>query len=422
VRLRGVVAQAGPRWLPRVSWAPAVVFVAVAALVAAVPGFADTIGSKRSQVQRVLREIDRLDVGLGQAAEAYDAATLKLQHVREQLRANEAELTVARKDLATAERRLGARLRDIYMSGGGDSTLDVLLGANSLDQVINRVDTAGRVSDQDAQVVTQVRTFKREVVLRRAALQAARRTQQGVVAARAAEKARIERGITDRRRLVASIRGEIARLQAIEAARQVVLAAQARARLVQQRQEAQARINAVVVGVTSQAPPAPEVGESSAANGSNAANRSSLPEGSGASSTPSSAPSVPSSAPVTVAPPSRYGGGVVGVAMAQLGKPYVFGTAGPDTFDCSGLVVYAYAAVGISLPHSSYALWNYGVYVSRDQLQPGDLVFFNALGHVGIYIGGGQFIEAPHTGDVVKIANLNDGWYAATYVGARRIL
>ena len=150
----------------------------------------------------------------------------------------------------------------------------------------------------------------------------------------------------------------------------------------------QARLNATVVGAT-----APGAGD---------------------------APSDPN-AVTTVAPPSHYGG-VVGVAMAQLGKPYVCGTAGPDTFDCSGLVVYAYAAVGVSLPHSTYALWNDGVYVSQDQLEPGDLVFFDGLGHVGIYIGGGQFIHAPHTGDVVKISSLNDGWYAATYVGARRIL
>jgi cell wall-associated NlpC family hydrolase len=108
--------------------------------------------------------------------------------------------------------------------------------------------------------------------------------------------------------------------------------------------------------------------------------------------------------------------------MGQLGKPYVWGTAGPSTFDCSGLVVYAYGQMGVSLPHSSYALWNAGVFVSQDQLEPGDLVFFDGLGHVGIYIGGGQFIHAPHTGDVVKISSLNDGWYASSYVGARRIL
>jgi cell wall-associated NlpC family hydrolase len=120
------------------------------------------------------------------------------------------------------------------------------------------------------------------------------------------------------------------------------------------------------------------------------------------------------------APPSQYGG-VVGVAMQYLGVQYSWGGATPSGFDCSGLVAYAYAQVGVSLPHSSYSQYGYGVPVSRDQLQPGDLVFFDGLGHVGIYIGGGQFIHAPHTGDVVKISSLGESWYAATYVGARRI-
>jgi cell wall-associated NlpC family hydrolase len=84
------------------------------------------------------------------------------------------------------------------------------------------------------------------------------------------------------------------------------------------------------------------------------------------------------------------------------------------------LVVYVFAQIGISLPHSTYALWNVGSAVSRDQLQPGDLVFFSGLGHMGIYIGGGQFIHAPHTGDVVKISSMS-GYYASAYVGARRV-
>ena len=121
-----------------------------------------------------------------------------------------------------------------------------------------------------------------------------------------------------------------------------------------------------------------------------------------------------------VAPPSSFSG-AVGVAMSELGKPYVWAAAGPDSFDCSGLVVYSFAAVGKSLPHSTYALYSMGAPVSRDQLEPGDLVFFDGLGHVGIYIGGGQFVHAPHTGDVVKVSNLDEGWYASSYVGARRI-
>jgi cell wall-associated NlpC family hydrolase len=77
--------------------------------------------------------------------------------------------------------------------------------------------------------------------------------------------------------------------------------------------------------------------------------------------------------------------------------------------------------MGVSLPHSTYALWGMGVAVAQSDLQAGDLVFFDGLGHVGIYIGGGQFIHSPHTGDVVKISSMT-GWYASTYVGARRIL
>ena len=100
-------------------------------------------------------------------------------------------------------------------------------------------------------------------------------------------------------------------------------------------------------------------------------------------------------------------GGAVSIAMQYLGTPYVWGGASPGGFDCSGLVVFVYSQLGISLPHYTGALWNVGTPVSIDQLQAGDLVFFYGLGHVGIYIGGGEFIHAPHTGDVVKISSLN---------------
>jgi cell wall-associated NlpC family hydrolase len=84
--------------------------------------------------------------------------------------------------------------------------------------------------------------------------------------------------------------------------------------------------------------------------------------------------------------------------------------------------MYVYAQLGVSLPHYTGSQWTAGPHVSRDQLQPGDLVFFESnLGHMGMYIGNGSFIHAPHTGDVVRISSLSDPWYSSEYQGAVRV-
>jgi peptidoglycan DL-endopeptidase CwlO len=105
-------------------------------------------------------------------------------------------------------------------------------------------------------------------------------------------------------------------------------------------------------------------------------------------------------------------------ALTQRGKPYVWGAVGPDSYDCSGLVVWAFAQEGISLPHYTGSLWNSGMHVSRADLEPGDLVFFFAdISHVGIYLGNGLMVDAPSTGQDVQVQAVF--WDA--YVGAVRI-
>jgi cell wall-associated NlpC family hydrolase len=124
---------------------------------------------------------------------------------------------------------------------------------------------------------------------------------------------------------------------------------------------------------------------------------------------------VPASGPVVA--DSEAAQAAIDVAMAQRGKPYVWAAGGPNSYDCSGLTSYAFRAAGIDLPHSSLSQSRMGQAVSRDQLQPGDLVFFySPVSHVGIYIGNGQMVHAPTSGDVVKVAPLMSG-----FSGARRI-
>jgi cell wall-associated NlpC family hydrolase len=115
-----------------------------------------------------------------------------------------------------------------------------------------------------------------------------------------------------------------------------------------------------------------------------------------------------------------FGLRVVSYAKHFLGVPYVYGGSTPRGFDCSGFVRYVYAHFGVTLPHSSYAQFSDGRRVGRGSLHPGDLVFFDAVGHVGIYIGNGRFIHAPHSGTRVRIERFA-GWYGARFSGARRL-
>jgi len=104
-------------------------------------------------------------------------------------------------------------------------------------------------------------------------------------------------------------------------------------------------------------------------------------------------------------------------AYRELGKPYVWGAAGPDSFDCSGLTQYVWAKAGVYLDHYTGSQWNEGRHVSQAELAPGDLVFFGSdLHHVGLYIGNGNMIEAPHTGANVRISP----YLRSDYAGAVR--
>jgi peptidoglycan DL-endopeptidase CwlO len=363
-----------------------------AVALAAQPAGADpsSLASKEAQAERVLEQIRSLDSSLSKAIEAYNLANIKLDEIEGEIDDNRLRLGIAQKNLRRAHGRLAQRLVTIYVSGSTNSTLEVLLGARTLDEVLSGIETADRVSTQDADVLGEVRIFRAEARATAARLKRARARQARLVRERAAHKASIESQLGERRQLLSTIKDEIARIQAAERARQARLAAEARARAARQPSFVAAPVVAAV-GST-EAVESPEAVESTEAV---------------------------DSTEVVAAPPAQYGG-VVGIAMGYLGTPYVYGGASPSGFDCSGFVMYVYGQVGVSLPHNAAAQYGYGTPVSRSQLQAGDLVFFDGLGHNGIYTGGNSFIHSPHTGDVVKISSIS-GWYSERFVGARRL-
>ncbi len=383
----------------------------LATLFAAVGAGANpSIQEKRAQAQAILAQVQQLDGDVGAAAERWNGANYKLGLISDELSSTRVDLVRAKQGVKTSQARMGARLREIYVSGEPAGALEVLLGAKSLQEIVDVLDATGRVTSQDAHIAKELTGYRKQVSQRKEQLIRDRARQAEVVQQRVVERAAIEAKLAQRKQLLSSVQAEVQQLVVQEQARQAELRRQAelqQAAAVAARQQAaqQARLNAETA--------------SSAVAASGAVAASAADPAASSTTAPFSDTVIP------VAPPAdaSKGAQVVSIAMQYLGIPYVWGAASPTAgFDCSGLTMYVFNQVGVSLPHYAAAQYGLGVAVSKDQLQPGDLVFFRGLGHMGMYIGGGNMIHAPHTGDVVKISPLSDPYYVANWVGARRVL
>jgi cell wall-associated NlpC family hydrolase len=365
--------------------APVVIALVLIAAVATALGTpaaagADSIGAKRAQAKLAEQKLHQLYSQEDAAVNAYDAARSKLFNVKQRIRANTFRLKVARRNLHAAQAQLASIVISAYKGGQPDPTMYVL-GAGSFTDLVTRLDVINRTSNSQTEVLHAVTVAERQVAHEQRVLRADRARAGKLVARTHAAKMRVEGLISSQQAEITTLQHEIdtrvqKRKQRIAAQRAAARAAAAAA--------AQAAQNPVT------------------------------------SSPVTSSPAPPTTGPVP--PASSVGAQAVQIAMGELGVPYVWGGASPAGFDCSGLTMWVYAQLGIQLDHYTGAQWNEGVHVSQDQLAPGDLVFFEpGIGHVGLYIGGGNFIEAPHTGGVVQISSLSNPWYAMEYQGAVRV-
>jgi peptidoglycan DL-endopeptidase CwlO len=376
------------------------------------------IAEKQAQAKAVLAQVGELDRRFEASVESWNGARLQLAGTKRQLIAERKQLAAAERARQRAVALVRTRLVAIYESDDDDTALGILLGSTTLSGMIDRLDAAQEIAQSDrrlATAATRARDRYAQAAFRASALE---QQQQATVDRLSSERKQIGSLLDERRSLLSSVQTEVATLQVAEARRQAALEAAAEARLAREaaeRRAAQERANAAAAAAAKTRAATPAV-----APATTVATTTTQVQ----ATTTVAADPTPATTTTDVADPSPQSLGpghpeAAQIALRYLGVKYVWGGASPDGFDCSGLVMYVYAQLGVALPHFAAAQYALGVAVPRDELQPGDLVFFDGLDHVGIYIGGGEMVHAPQTGDVVKITALSD--FGNRYVGARRI-
>lgn len=345
----------------------------VAALIA--PGFvssssAQSVESLQAQAKKIAAELETMDERTNELAEDFNAATVELEAMKARVAENATEVTAA--EAVVLANQTAAKTVAIQAFVGTTNGSEIAGFSTDIDDVSRRKTYLASVFGDSDQVIEQMTAAQQDLNQRAKKLAEAQQAIDSKLSQITQSKSDLEATIAKREALFASVSGELA--AAMEKERQRIAAAA----------EAKAQAEARAAAARAAAARRPQaVGGRAATSGAvPVAARSVVPVPAGATK-------------------------AVQVAMEQQGDPYRWAASGPNSFDCSGLVMFAYAATGRSLPHSSRSLRAMTQRISEEELQPGDLVFGGSpVHHVGIYIGGGQMVHAPHSGDVVKVSGI----------------
>jgi cell wall-associated NlpC family hydrolase len=332
-----------------------------------------TISQKQAEADRVEAQIESLNNKAEIAAEKYNTARDRYASLSNQVVKSNAKIKKLKSRTKVLQTHLDTRANDMYRQGPL-GFISVLLSVNDFEELDSTVRVLTALNQDDASTVAELKQNKADEAATNATLVSARSNAAKQKTAMASNEKAVKEQLGERERVLGGLNAEVAGLIAQKKAADEAAAHARYVELVKRQREA------------------------AAAEARQHANK---PKSSSGGSSDSSGGGGD-------APTSSKGAAAVFYAMKAIGKPYRWAAAGPNAFDCSGLTMWAYRKAGVSLPHSSGSQIGQGPRISKSNLEPGDLVFFGSpIHHVGMYVGGGDFIHSPSSGSTVRIQSLS---------------
>jgi len=352
---------------------------------------ADAVSDKRAEAQQIASKLDQLEMKLSALDEKYNEATMGLKSANDDIDAAQKQVDETNAQLDSTTKDLQKYAVQAYMTGNDTQTFDAILtsDANEATQKRSYLEAASG-SKQD--LLDRLSADQQKADEQMKLLNAAKAKAQGEADAIKNAQADADAAVAEQKSLHDQAQGELATL--VDQAR----AAEAAAQQAAAAKKIAAAVAAAPTATRVSTPTTPKVTGPTGPTG----------------------PTAPTG-PVDPGDGTGTPGAAIAIAAARsvLGAPYVWAAAGPNSFDCSGLVMWAWSKAGRSLPHSSAAMWSSTRHVSLSALQPGDLIFYGSpVHHVALYIGGGSIIHAPHTGSYVQVASIS---YWSDIAGAGRL-